>query len=148
MRKAVVASVIVTLLVAAGFAVLGIATDSSFFGIAVLVASVGLGAALVGVMAVLVSLVGTVQRLTLSLEEVTAQSLSLLGGVTETVSGVNTELARVDSIIANAQHVSERAQSVSDVLHAALTTPIIKLMAFGTGTRVAVQTARKGGASA
>ena len=141
--KAVLASVVVTLLVALIFVVLGIVADASFYGIAAILAAVAFGASMVGLMAVLVSLVGTVQQLTATVQQVTAETVPLLGGVGETVAGVNTELARVDSIVANVQHISGRAESLSDVLHAAVANPLIKAIAVASGTRIALQTARK-----
>ena len=141
--RAVIVSVVVTLLVAAAFVVLGVLADASYFGIAAILAAVAFGASMVGLMAVLVTLVGTVQQLTRTVEEVTEQTVPLLGGVNETVAGVNTELARVDSIVANVQHISGRAESLSDVLHAAIANPLIKAIAFVSGTSVALKAARK-----
>lgn len=141
--KAVLASVVVTLVVAAVFVVLGFVFEENFLGVAAILAAVAFGAAMVGVMAVLVALVGTVQELTRAVEQVTEQTVPLLGGVNETVAGINTELARVDSIVANVQHISGRAESMADVLHAAVANPLIKAIAFATGTRVALKAAKK-----
>ncbi|GEM_PF-1838888 len=140
--KAVLASVVVTLLVALGFVVLGFVFEENFLGVAAILGAVAFGAAMVGLMSVLVSLVGTVQQLTRTVESVTEETLPLLSGVNETISGVNTELARVDSIVASAQHVSGRAEQIADVLHTAITNPLIKVIAFASGAGAAARSAR------
>jgi uncharacterized protein YoxC len=142
--KAVIASVVVALAVAGVFVVLGFVFGENFYGVAAILAAVAFGATMLGLMAVLVSLVGTVQELTRTVEQVTEQTIPLLSGVNETVAGVNTELARVDTIIASVQHVSNRAEGVADVVHAAITNPLIKVLAFASGTGAAWRKARKG----
>lgn len=140
--KAVVAAVAVTLVAALGFVVLGATYAENYYGVAAILAAVAFGAAMVGVMSVLVSLVGTVQQLTRTVESLTEEAVPLLSGVSETVSGVNTELARVDAIVGSAQHVAGRAEQIADLVHAAVANPIIKTMAFFTGAKVALRTAR------
>ncbi len=142
--KAVVGSVVVALVVAGVFVVLGFLFEENFFGVAAIVAAVAFGATMLGLMAVLVSLVGTVQELTRTVEQITEQTVPLLGGVNETISGVNTELARVDTIVASVQHISGRAEGIADVVHTAVTNPLIKAIAFASGTGAAMRRARKG----
>ena len=140
--KAVIGSVVVTLLVALGFVVLGFVFEENYFGVAAILGAVGFGAAMVGLMSLLVSLVGTVQELTRTVEAITEETVPLLTGGNETVAGVNTELARVDSIVASAQHVSTRAEQIADVLHTAITNPLIKGVAFASGASAAFRAAR------
>ncbi len=141
--KAVVGAVVVTLVVAAVFVVLGFLFDENFLGVAAILAAVAFGSAMLGLMALLVGLMGTVQELTRTVEQITEQTVPLLGGVNETVAGVNTELARLDTIVASVQHISGKAESVADVLHAAVANPLIKAIAFTTGTSVALKAAKK-----
>ena len=140
--KAVIGSVVVTLLVALGFVVLGFVFEENFFGVAAILSAVAFGAAMVGLMSLLVSLVGTVQELTRTVESITEETVPLLTGVNETVAGVNTELARVDTIVASAQHISTRAEQIADVVHTAVTNPLIKAVAFASGVGAAARAAR------
>jgi hypothetical protein len=141
--RGVLLAVVAVLVVAGGLIALGVTVDASPGGIAAIVAAVAFGAAMLGVMALLLSLIGTVRQLTIAVEQVTAQTLPLLGGVTETVAGVNTELARVDGIVASVQHISHSAEGIADVVHAAVANPLIKAIAFATGTSVALKAAKK-----
>lgn len=141
--RGVLASVIAVLLVAGGFVAAGILLDASFFGVAAIIAAVAFGGSMVGLMALLLTLVGTVRELTRTVEQVTAQTVPLLGGVNETVAGVNTELARVDTIVASVQHISATGESIADVVHAAVANPLIKALAFASGTGAALRAARK-----
>lgn len=141
--RGVLASVLAVLVVAAGFVAAGVLLDASFFGVAAIVAAVAFGGSMIGLMALLLTLVGTVRELTRTVEQVTAQTVPLLGGVNETVAGVNTELARLDTIVASVQHISATGENIADVVHAAVANPLIKAIAFASGTGAAMRTARR-----
>lgn len=141
--RGILASVVAVLVVAAGFVAAGILLDASFFGVAAIIAAVAFGGSMIGLMALLLTLVGTVRELTRTIEQVTAQTVPLLGGVNETVAGVNTELARLDTIVASVQHISATGESIAEVVHAAIANPLIKALAFFSGTSVALRTARR-----
>lgn len=141
--RGVLASVLAVLVVAAGFVAAGVLLDASFFGVAAIVAAVAFGGSMIGLMALLLTLVGTVRELTRTVEQVTAQTVPLLGGVNETVAGVNTELARLDTIVASVQHISATGENIADVVHTAVANPLIKAIAFASGTGAAVRTARR-----
>lgn len=142
MRSSLTIGVIVAV-VAAIFVGLGLAYDASYVGVAAIVAAVGFGAAMVGVLALLANLVSTVQQLTTTVKQITDETVPLLGSVNETVAGVNTELARIDTIVASVQQISYRAEGVAGVLQAAVANPLIKGIAFVTGTRAAAKAARR-----
>jgi uncharacterized protein YoxC len=141
--RGVLASVVAVLAVAAGFVAAGVLLDASFYGVAAIIAAVAFGGSMVGLMALLLTLVGTVRELTRTVEQVTEQTIPLLGGVNETVAGVNAELARVDTIVASVQHISATGERIADVVHTAVANPLIKALAFASGTGVAMRTARK-----
>jgi uncharacterized protein YoxC len=143
MRNSLFVIGLIVFAVAAVFVGLGVIYSASFFGVAAIIAAVGFGAAMVGVLALLANLVSTVQQLTTTVKQITDQTVPLLGGLNETISGVNTELARVDTIVASVQQISYRAEGVAGVLHAAVANPLIKGIAFVTGTRAAAKAARK-----
>lgn len=138
----VVVAIVGVLVVAAVFVAVGGIADLDPFGIAAIVAAVAFGAGMLGLMAVLLTLVGTVRELTRSVEQVTEETVPLLGSVNETVAGVNTELARVDSIVANIQSISATADNLADVVHTAISNPLIKAVAFGAGTSAALRKVR------
>ena len=141
--RGVLAAVLATIVVAAGFVAAGIAFDVSPGGVAAIVAAVAFGACMLGLMALLMTLVGTVRELTVTVERITEQTIPLLGSVNETVAGVNTELARLDTVVASVQRISGTAENLADVVHTAVANPLIKAIAFATGTGVAVKAARK-----
>jgi hypothetical protein len=143
MSKTVIFATVGALVVIVGFVLLGVFTDASFAGIAAIVAAVAFGAAMLGLMSLLLTLVGAVRELTNGIHELTDQAVPILAGLNETVSGLNTELARVDAIVGSVQHISEQAAGLADVVHAAVANPLIKAIAFVTGTRVAVRAAKK-----
>jgi uncharacterized protein YoxC len=143
MRKSVLVIGLIVVVIAGAFVALALAYGSDFYGVAAIVAAVGFGAAMVGVLALLANLVSTVQQLTSTVKQITDETVPLIGNVNETVSGVNTELARVDTIVASVQQISYRAENVAGVLQAAVANPLIKGIAFVTGTRAAVKAARK-----
>jgi uncharacterized protein YoxC len=133
----------VVALVAAGFVAAGIFLDASYAGIAVIVVAVAFGAAMVGVLVLLSKLAETVQEATRAVQQGTDETITLLSNVNETVTGVNTQLARVDTIVASVQQISYRAEGIAGVLQAAVANPLIKGIAFVTGTRAAAKAARK-----
>ena len=51
--------------------------------------------------------------------------------------------ARVDAIVASVQHISGTAEDIADVVHAAVANPLIKAIAFATGTGAAMRAARR-----
>jgi methyl-accepting chemotaxis protein len=141
--RGIIASVMGVLAVAALFVLAGAQLDVSPGGVAAIIAAVAFGAGMLGLMSLLLSLIGTVRELTSAVHQVTEQTVPLLSSVNETIAGVNTELARVDTIVANVQSISGTAENMAEVLHAAVANPLIKAVAFFSGTSVALRTARK-----
>ena len=137
-------AVVAVILVAAGFVAVGLVVqNTSLVGIAAIVAAVAFGASMLGLMALLLTLVGTVRELTATVERITDQTVPLLGGINETVAGVNTELARLDTVVASVQRISGTAENIAEVVHTAVANPLIKAIAFTTGTGVALRAAKK-----
>lgn len=141
--RGVAAAVVAVLVVAGGFVLAGALLDATFFGVAAIIAAVAFGATMLGLMALLLTLMGTVRELTRTVEQVTEHTLPLLSGVNETIAGVNTELARIDSVIASVQHISGRGERVADVVTDAVANPLIKAMAFVSGTGAALRSVRR-----
>lgn len=95
---------------------------ASFWGVLVI--------ALCFVMVGVFRLLGQIGQL---VEGVTGETVPLLGNVNETVSGVNVELARVDAIIAGVQSITATADQLVGVVHATVSSPMIKVAAYVTG---------------
>lgn len=141
--KTTVIAVALVVVIAVGFVLAGSQLDVSPFGVAAIIAAVAFGAGMLGLMALLLTLIGTVRELTSAVEQVTDQTVPLLSSVNETVAGVNTELARVDAIVASVQHISGQAEGIADVVHTAVTNPLIKGIAFVSGAGTAMRSARR-----
>ena len=52
------------------------------------------------------------------------------------------ELDRVDAIVSGAERVTDRVDAASGLAERVITTPVVKVMAMGTGTKRAVQRLR------
>jgi len=143
MSKTVMYATIGAIMVIVGFVLLGVFANASFGGIAAIVAAVAFGAAMLGLMSLLLTLVGAVRELTSTVRQLTDQAVPILSGLHETVSGLNTELARADAIVGSVQHISNQAAGLADILHTAVANPVIKAIAFATGTRAAMKAAKK-----
>jgi uncharacterized protein YoxC len=66
---------------------------------------------------------------------VTSETVPLIGEVGNTVRGVNKELERVDSIVGSVQRVAANVEVISDTVQAAVTNPLVKMLAFFAGAR-------------
>jgi uncharacterized protein YoxC len=91
---------------------------------------------------VLIGLLKLVNEITLTVRGVTNETVSLLGGLNETVAGVNVELARVDTIVAGVQSITATTDSLVGVVHATVSNPLIKGMAFVAGASKGAQKLR------
>ena len=67
------------------------------------------------------------------------ESVPLLEELRETVRSADYELDRVDAIVSGAEAVTGRVDAASDLAYRTFTSPVVKALAVGTGTRRAVQ---------
>lgn len=91
------------------------------------------------------SLRRSARELRLLVDEMTDHASSVLGEAEETITRARGELDRVDDLIGSAEALTETVGSASRLAHAALATPIIKVLAFGAGTARAGRRLRKAG---
>jgi hypothetical protein len=63
----------------------------------------------------------------------------------DAVRAADYELDRVDAIVSGAERVTDRADAASALADRVITSPVVKAMAVGTGTRRAVQRLRGNG---
>ena len=68
-----------------------------------------------------------------------AEAEPLLADLREVVQAADFELDRVDAIVTGAERVSGRVDAASDLAYRTFTSPVVKAMAAGAGTRRVVQ---------
>jgi malonyl CoA-acyl carrier protein transacylase len=66
--------------------------------------------------------------------ELSDHASAVLGSVEETVERARSELDRVDDLVGSAEAISQTVGSASRLAQAAVSAPLIKIMAFGAGT--------------
>lgn len=94
------------------------------------------GAAVMFVLAVVISnLFRVVTSLKDLVDGITSETVPLIGEVGTTVRTVNKELERVDTIVGSVQRVASNVESISDTVHATVTNPLVKALAFFAGAR-------------
>jgi hypothetical protein len=71
------------------------------------------------------------------------ETVPLLGEVTTTVSGVNKELDRVDGLLESAGNMAKTAERITSVVEQTVSSPLIKIAAFGAGAARALRRLRK-----
>ena len=89
---------------------------------------------------------GTVTRLNRTLDKVDREIGPLLQNLNTTVTNVNAnltqvegELEKVGTITENAAHISSSAANITSLVGSAVSSPLVKVAAFGFGLRSAVK---------
>ena len=77
------------------------------------------------------------------IDDIRKETVPLLSEVKTTVSGVNRELDRVDGMLESAGKIVKNAERLSGVIEQAVSSPLIKLAAFGAGASKAFRRLRK-----
>lgn len=98
----------------------------------------------IGFFVAFAGLLKTLRQLTASIEELRREVVPLAGQWRQTVEQANAELARVDSLLTTAESVSQTVDSASRLAYLALSNPVIKLVAFTSGTGAALRRLRRG----
>jgi len=101
----------------------------------------------VALLVVLVSLVRAARALRDAAEELYVESQALLAELGGTVAHASTELDRVDDLIGAAESITTTVGSASRLAYVALANPVIKVLAFGSGTARASERLRQRGRS-
>ena len=100
---------------------------------------------------VLVVMIVRLDRTTREVREAAAsfarESGAALRELREAVRAADYELDRVDAIVSGAGRVTDRVDAASALADKVITSPVVKAMAVGTGTRRAVQRLRGNGKS-
>ena len=91
----------------------------------------------------LVALTRTLATLRLSIEELRRETLPVIDELQRTVTQANTDLERLDALLDSATSVTNTVDSASQLAYLAFSNPVIKAIAFATGTGRAVRAFRR-----
>ena len=91
----------------------------------------------------LVALTRTLAMLRLSIEELRRETLPVIDELQRTVSQANADLERLDGLLDSATSVTNTVDSASQLAYLAFSNPVIKAIAFATGTGRAVRAFRR-----
>ena len=75
-----------------------------------------------------------------------AESSAALDELRTAVRDADYELDRIDALVSGAERVTGRVDAASGLAEKVITSPVVKVMAAGTGTRRAMQTLTSSGA--
>jgi hypothetical protein len=123
-----------------GAQVLAASSDGSVEAIMVTVVAVTVIAAL---LAVLWYTTRTVSAVRLAADDLHQESLRLLADMAGTVGHANADLDRVDGLLGAAETISATVDSTSRLAYLTFSKPVVKILAFGTGTARAARRLRR-----
>jgi hypothetical protein len=105
----------------------------------------GLAAAVVAAAFVfsLLSLTRAATALRQAAEDLRNETLPVVAKLRETVANADAELERVDGLIGTAENVTATVDSASRLAYLALSNPVIKVLAFASGTGRAARRFRR-----
>ena len=92
----------------------------------------------------IVSLTRTMRLLRESVDELRRESLPVVAELRTTVQAANAELERVDTLLGTAESISTTVDSASRLAYLAFSNPVIKAIAFASGTSRAARRFRRG----
>lgn len=99
----------------------------------------------IGFFVAFAGLLRTLKQLTAAVEELRREVVPLTGQWRQTVEQANAELVRVDGLLTSAESVSQTVDSASRLAYLAMSNPVIKLMAFSSGTGATLRRLRRRG---
>jgi Bacterial protein of unknown function (DUF948) len=109
---------------------------------AVVVACASVAALVVLVVAVF-ALTRTLRSLRYSMEQLQRETLPVVNELRATVGQANTELERVDTLLGTAESMTATVDSASRLAYLAFSNPVIKTLAFASGTGRAARRFRR-----
>jgi hypothetical protein len=93
--------------------------------------------------ALLLSLAKTLKAVREATDELNHEVRTLLGHMEATLGQAGTELDRVDGLLGAAESIHSTVDSASRLAYETFSNPVIKVLAFGTGTRRAARRLRR-----
>ena len=101
---------------------------------AALVAAIAAGVLVGALIVMLASLNATLRALRETTDELRQSTAPLLAEVRDAVAQANAELGRVDKLVVTTENITNTVDSASRLVTAAFSNPVIKTVAFTTGT--------------
>jgi uncharacterized protein YoxC len=92
---------------------------------------------------VMVNVFRVLESVKVLLDGIREETVPLLGEVRVTVTSVNKELDRADTLLESAGNVARSAERLSSVVEQTVSSPLIKIAAFGAGVSRAFRRVRK-----
>jgi hypothetical protein len=111
--------------------------------VAAIVAGAVSAVTIVVLLVVLGSLMRTMKTMRLMLEELRRDTLPLLADMRNTVGQATAELERVDTLLGTAESISTTVDSASRLAYLAFSNPVIKGLAFASGSARAFRRLRR-----
>ncbi|MGH9123605.1 MAG: hypothetical protein ACRDZ8_02625 [Acidimicrobiales bacterium] len=96
-----------------------------------------------GLLAVVWSLVRTMRVMRTGADDLRRESLDLLTDMRDALGLASGQLERADRLLGAAESISTRVDTASRQVYETLANPVVKVMAFGTGTRTAARRLRR-----
>ena len=112
--------------------------------VAAVIVAVTSAVLVVGLLFALNSLSRTMRSLRTAVEDLRRETVPLVTDMRGTVSRANEELTRVDTLLGTAESVGSTIDSGSRLLYLFFANPVIKALAFGSGTARAARRLRRG----
>src|SRR3954466_11157869 len=101
---------------------------------AAVVVAVGSGMAVVVLVFAVYALSNTLKQLRSAIEDLRRETLPVVLEMRATVGQANVELERVDTLLGTAESISSTVDSASRLAYLAFSNPVIKAIAFPSGT--------------
>lgn len=111
--------------------------------VAAVVAAVALAIGVVGLLLALGALIRTLTEVRGAVEDFRGRAVPLLTDVHTVVRQASAELGKVDTILDRTEDISGTVNSATRLAHRAFAAPLVKAMAFGTGSARAFRALRK-----
>jgi uncharacterized protein YoxC len=92
---------------------------------------------------VFVNLFRVLESTKMLIDGIRQETVPLLGEVKTTVVGVNKEMDRVDGMLDSVGKIAKNAERISSVVEQAVSSPLIKIIAFGAGASRAARRLKK-----
>jgi uncharacterized protein YoxC len=114
-------------------------------GVAGLIAAVAWALLVLVLGLVFVNLFRVLESTKMLIDGIREETVPLLAEVKTTVSGVNRELDRADGLLESAGNIAKSAERVAHVVEQTVSSPLIKVIAFGAGASRAVRRLKRSG---
>jgi len=120
-----------------------LASEMSASDLAAVIVAVSAVVGVVLLVFAIVSLTRTLTAVRLSVEELRRETLPVIDELQRTVTQANTDLERLDTLLDSATSVTNTVDSASQLAYLAFSNPVIKAIAFASGTARATRALRR-----